>query len=295
MMALRERVIRFIGRRWLEEEQHEAAVLASVRAQTMRCCEKVAVPAAMHGQRVLYGFMADTWDKTAEVLAGTDIPVQLVFPARTLWSEVNEGDVVALQARLDDEVVLRLRLLDVVAAAYPAVKAGQEWLSRWMREKRWVCPQQLERWGSSKLAVAHGTVEHEFACIAVRYPDRRAHFYAWLIHFLVASAQSGKFEPLLVRSVQPAGKELVEWLLAFHDRRWSCEEREALAQLATAWTLNVQSVADLRSLLPPTSCPTFADFVACCDSIGTAAGSTQRLLSGALLHAPAESLGGTRV
>lgn len=294
MTTLRHRVVRFIGKRWLEEEQHEAASIASVREQAVACREKVIVPAASHGQRVLYGFMTDSWQKTVRLLEGGNLPVHLVFPARGVWSEVCEADVVELHARLNADVVLRLRLLDVMAAAYPAVKAGQAWLSRWMREKRWVCPQQLERWECS-VSLEHGRVEQEFAAFAVRYPDRRAHFYAWLIHFLVQTVQAGKFEPLLLSSVEPAGDELVQWLLAFHDRTWSCEESSALAQLASAWGLRIQSVADLRSLLPPTSCPTFDDFAACCDSIGRAGGSRPALRQGVPPPAPAKSLGGTQV
>ena len=264
-------MLSFVRKKWSAEcFAHERRV-AHVREQTMACVEVVHVsqPHQPHGPRLRYGFIADTWQRTVTLLRDTAIPVTLVFPHRKAWSFVSEDDVRELRVRLQTDVLLRLRLLDVMAATYPGVASGQEQLRAVLASHTW------PRWRAEVARVttprlcAHGDVEAFFALLSLPYPDKRSYFYAWCVEFLVRSVATHTFQPLLVENVTPAGDALVDWLLAFYDENWECEPAAALAAISSAWEIPVQSVAQLHALLPPTSCPTYDAFAACCDSIGT--------------------------
>jgi hypothetical protein len=266
---MERRANQFILERWATELEAEQGKKARVREQTMACREKVRVPG---GGDVSYGFMSDYPERTVLLLRDTGVPVHVIFPSRHAWHEVVGEDVIALGARLQSDVLLRIRLLDLVAASYPSFQAGQQWLSSYLSESRWSPPPRLPPAPAPECAEwrdVHGAVELHFALAASRYPDKREYFYAWLIHFLVHSAATNTFEPLLVSGEDEEGvDELADWLLAFHDHGWSCEDEAAMEQIATLWRTPVQSVAGLRALLPPTSCQTYGAFVKLCDSIG---------------------------
>jgi hypothetical protein len=218
-------------------------------------------------EAVHYGFVGSTWQRTVELLAQTGLPAHLLLPHRTDWTDVDEADVGALVARVRTDMVLRLQLLDVCAAASPAAHSGQAWLYTWLASAQWArewlhqpVPRALIPTWVTKV---HGVAELEFASLACRMPrDKWAHVYAWLVHYLAASTRDGTFTPLVVPVEAGEQQHLAQWLLA----HWG-----SLSRLSTSWQQEVPSTLALAALLPPTSCPTLDDFVACIHSLAIAA------------------------
>lgn len=273
---MRARVDAFVRARWMEQVSEEAAWVEQVRRQTEQCLESVGVPSADGAHTVQYGFVGPTWQRTVEVLAQTELPPLLLFHGtRATWADVQEADVAALQERVRTDMVLRLQLLDVCAAGLEAARAGQAWLHNWLASARWrreglkqPAPHALIPTWVTKV---HGEVELEFASLASQLPPATwPHLYAWLIHYLAASAREGTFTPLLVplpaRAAAETRQQLAEWL----GEHWC-----TLARLSTSWQQDVGSTSALAALLPPTSCPTLADFVSCIDSLATPAAPAQ--------------------
>ncbi len=262
----------FVQARWMERVEEEAVWVEDVRRQTEQCLELVSVPTADGTHTVHYGFVGSSWQRTVEVLAQTELPASVLFgTTRASWADVQETDVAALLERVRTNMVLRLQLLDVCAAALEPARAGQAWLHNWLVSPRWRRDglKQLARPAANPVWMTrvHGMVELEFSSLALTLPPETwPHLYAWLIHYLVQSARDGTFTPLLVPV--PAGwtatarQQLAEWLV---------DHWHTLTRLSTSWQQEVLSVPALAALLPPTSCPTLADFVACINSLATPA------------------------
>lgn len=241
MGELKKRVNKFISEVWQVHQE-------GVRAQMKRCVREVHV----NGEVVVYGFVCAQWESTVATLQSLRLPVHLLLQ-RASWHEVTAADIAALEDRVKHDVVLRLRLLDVCAARDPECATGQAWLTDWL--------QHVPACTAPRSYPAQGKVESLFLSCAADAPEAaQRHLFGVMHLFLLASAGTDTFTPLLVSPMPPPQSlpaELVDALASL----WSCHPAEVLVRVSATVQQPLSSLSALAALLPPSSCTTLDAFL----------------------------------